>query len=72
MFNDMDVDNVSVKSYTDKLKWFSENYDSYEEFINTIHNAFKEYYYESGFNYTDFHGENLIKDLYGEYKLIDL
>lgn len=57
---------------TDQPDWFSEEYENYEHLINEIQSAFQEYYEVSGFNYADFHGDNLMKDKKGNYKLIDL
>ena len=53
-------------------KWFYENYSDYETFINDIQSAFQEYNQALGFNYVDFHGDNLMQDKYGQVKLIDL
>ena len=66
------IDDISEKQYTNKLKWFYENYIDYEIFINDIQLAFQEYEQALGFNYVDFHGDNLMQDNYGQVKLIDL
>lgn len=72
LMEDIDIDNISEKQYIDKLKWFCENYSDYESFINDIQSAFQEYQQALGFNYVDFHGDNLMQDKYGQIKLIDL
>ncbi len=72
LMEETDIDNISEKQYVDKLKWFYENYSDYETFINDIQSAFQEYNQALGFNYVDFHGDNLMQDKYGQVKLIDL
>lgn len=72
LMEETDIDNISEKQYVDKLKWFYENYSDYETFINDIQSAFQEYKQALGFNYVDFHGDNLMQDKYGQVKLIDL
>lgn len=72
LIDETDFDSFSEKQYTDRLKWFNSVYNEYEDFINEIHSAFKEYYETFGFKYSDFHGNNLMQDKYGQIKLIDL
>lgn len=72
LVNETDVDSISEKQYIDKLKRFQLNYIDYEVFINEIQMAFREYYQVLGFNYSDFHGDNLMRDKFGQIKLIDL
>jgi hypothetical protein len=72
LVNETDVDSISEKQYTGKLKWFQLNYSDYDGFINEIQMAFREYHQVLGFNYSDFHGDNLMQDKFGQIKLIDL
>ena len=72
LIEETDIDGISEKQYTNKLKWFYEKYSDYETFINDIQSAFQEYNQALGFNYVDFHGDNLMQDKYGQVKLIDL
>lgn len=72
LIEEIDIDGVSEKQYVDKLNWFYENYNEYETFIDDIQSAFQEYKQVLGFNYVDFHGDNLMQDKYGQVKLIDL
>lgn len=63
---------ITEKQYIPKIKWFIENYPSYSNLINEIQHAFQEYNKVMRFNYSDFHGDNLMKDKNGSIKLIDL
>lgn len=59
-------------NYLMKLKWLKDNITTYAKFISIIEHAFIEYKYTFGYSYVDFHGENMMMDRYGNYKLIDL
>lgn len=72
LLHEIDIDDISEKQYVSKIKWFSENYLDYKNFINEIENAFIEYNQVFGMKYVDFHGDNIMTDQYGQLKLIDL
>lgn len=72
IIEDIDIDYIEEKQYIEKLKWFRESFEGYENFIEDIQSAFQEYSRKIGGYYTDFHGDNLMKDKYGSVKLIDL
>lgn len=67
-----DIDNVSVTQYTDRLNWFYKHFDDYVILIGSIEDMFIEYNYTFGYRYSDFHGDNIMLDEYGDFKLIDL
>jgi hypothetical protein len=72
LVSETNINKISEKQYTSKLQWFYNEYNNYESFIDDILSSFKEYNQVLGFNYVDFHGDNLMRDKYGDVKLIDL
>jgi hypothetical protein len=54
------------------IKDLKENINTYKSFLRTVQACLREYMYTFNFPYTDFHGDNIMKDKYGNFKLIDL
>lgn len=69
-----DINNLkkAVIVFKTQLKWFKKNYSNYKSFIKTIQSALEEYYEIFNTYYDDFHSHNLMKNIEGDYKLIDL
>ena len=72
LVDETDIGGISEKQYTDRLRWFNSVYNEYKDFIYDIQLAFKQYKDAFGYKYSDFHGDNLMQDKYGQIKLIDL
>ena len=66
------IEDIPFKERIDDIKWFYENYNSYEELIEEIQSAFQEYYEVFNSTYNDFHSGNLMRNKKGYIKLIDL
>lgn len=72
LINKIKINKIKEKKYTEKLKWFYKEYPNYKNLIYSIQSAFQEYRNFFQFSYTDFHGDNLMKNENGNYKLIDI
>jgi hypothetical protein len=72
LIQDNPIEKVPFKERIEDIKWFYENYSSYEEMIEEIQSAFQEYYEVFNSTYSDFHSGNLMQNKRGYIKLIDL